>query len=244
VLTLPLFVMVMLLIVQVSQLMVGTVVVHYAAFAAAAARWSGFLPTWAAEQANCASSYFVDPEADNQVVPLLDHKTRYGPGSGGLTFVVAPGSAKYEKIASRPSWLHADLPLAERRPQPDRTHEHGRDISSGPTAPWPPNRAATPRFPPGWRTSWPTPSRTRDRDSILPQQQRTAAGNVPGSPGYRRILLQRDRLAGSSHVTVKHNLALLPGPGRLLARGAPGSAGAPDEVSRRIERQATCMYIP
>ena len=41
VLTLPLFIMVMMMIVQVSQLMIGMVVVHYAAFAAArsAAVW-------------------------------------------------------------------------------------------------------------------------------------------------------------------------------------------------------------
>ena len=41
VLTLPLFIMIMMMIVQVSQLMIGTVVVHYAAFAAArsAAVW-------------------------------------------------------------------------------------------------------------------------------------------------------------------------------------------------------------
>ncbi len=44
VLTLPLFVMILLLIVQVSQLMIGTVVVHYAAYAAAARRPCGFRP--------------------------------------------------------------------------------------------------------------------------------------------------------------------------------------------------------
>ena len=39
VLTVPVFIMIMLLIVQVSQLMIGAVVVHYAAYAAARDKW-------------------------------------------------------------------------------------------------------------------------------------------------------------------------------------------------------------
>ncbi len=58
VLTLPLFIMIMMMIVQVSQLMIGTVVVHYAAFAAArsAAVW---IPAAMAEPEGpcCISSY-------------------------------------------------------------------------------------------------------------------------------------------------------------------------------------------
>ena len=58
VLTLPLFVMVVMLIVQVSQLMVGTIVVHYAAFATArsAVVWiPATLP--APEGRNCISTH-------------------------------------------------------------------------------------------------------------------------------------------------------------------------------------------
>src|SRR5580704_7441428 len=68
VLTLPVFIFVMLMIVQVSQLMIGVVVVHYAAFAAArsAAVWipaSMPAPEWTC----CISSYAVDPDVPDQV---------------------------------------------------------------------------------------------------------------------------------------------------------------------------------
>ena len=70
VLALPLFIFVMLMIVQVSQLMIGVVVVHYAAFAAArsAAVW---IPAAMAgtEGPCCISSYAVDPDAPDQVAP-------------------------------------------------------------------------------------------------------------------------------------------------------------------------------
>src|SRR4051812_39865065 len=81
VITLPLFIVVMMLIVQVSQLMIGTIVVHYAAFAAArsAAVW---IPAAMsdAEGPCCISSYSVDPTAPNQVAPELDpNAADYGP---------------------------------------------------------------------------------------------------------------------------------------------------------------------
>ena len=102
VLTLPVFIMVMLMIVQVSQLMIGTVVVQYAAFAAArsAAVW---IPAGMAvpEGPCCISSYAVDPDAPDNVAPELNPKAAdYGPGSGGLTFKIEPGSPKFNKIAS------------------------------------------------------------------------------------------------------------------------------------------------
>ena len=71
VLTLPVFVIVMLFIVQVSQLMIGTIVVHYAAFAAArsAVVW---IPArlGAEETENCISAYY--PEAEDQLPRVLD----------------------------------------------------------------------------------------------------------------------------------------------------------------------------
>jgi hypothetical protein len=64
VLALPFLVMIVLFIVQVSQLMIGTIVVHYAAYAAAraAAVW---IPAKLSvgEGANCISSYYPDPSA-------------------------------------------------------------------------------------------------------------------------------------------------------------------------------------
>jgi len=45
-------------------------------------------------------------------------------------------------------------------------------------------------------------------------------------------------------VTVKHNLALLPGPGRLLARYVAGPGGAPDQVSQSITNRGTFYTYP
>ncbi len=102
VVTLPLFIFVMLMIVEVSQLMIGVIVVHYAAFAAArsAAVWiPAAMP--APEWAGCISSYAVDPDAPDQVFPELDpNAADYGPANGGLTYKIEPGSAKFQKIAS------------------------------------------------------------------------------------------------------------------------------------------------
>ena len=92
----------MLLIVQVSQLMIGTIVVHYAAFAAArsAAVWiPAAMPD--PEGPCCISSYAVDPERPDQVAPESNPTAAdYGPSSGGMTYLVDPGSPKYQKIAS------------------------------------------------------------------------------------------------------------------------------------------------
>ena len=115
VLTLPLFIMVLLFIVQVSQLMIGQIVVEYAAFAAAraAAVW---IPAGLAggEDSNCISSFSPDPAAPDQVPP-----SPAGPSDGGETFLVAPGQpeVQQDRLGGR-AGLYADLALAEpgRRP--------------------------------------------------------------------------------------------------------------------------------
>jgi len=99
VLTLPLFVMVMLFIVQVSQLMIGTIVVHYAAFAAARAAIVWIPADMPPEGPNCIAAYAIDPETPDQVFPVLNpDDPRYGPAEGGVFFVVSPDSAKYRRI--------------------------------------------------------------------------------------------------------------------------------------------------
>ena len=102
VLTLPIFITIMMMIVQVSQFVIGQVVVQYAAFAAArsAAVW---IPAAMADPEGpcCISSYSVDPDAPDQVPPELNpNAADYGPGSGGQTYKIEPGSPKFDKIAS------------------------------------------------------------------------------------------------------------------------------------------------
>jgi len=45
-------------------------------------------------------------------------------------------------------------------------------------------------------------------------------------------------------VTVNHSLALLPGPGRLLARNVPGPGGSADRVSESIEPAGNVYVYP
>ena len=101
VLTLPLFILVMLFIIQVSQLMIAAAVVQYAAFAAARAAivWipANLGPE---EQANCFGNLcLIDRSAPDTVEPVWDLASgAFGPRNGGLTYVVQPGSPKYQKI--------------------------------------------------------------------------------------------------------------------------------------------------
>ena len=101
VLTLPIFVWVMLFIVQVSQLMIATIAVNYAAFAAArsAIVW---IPANIAgvETENCVAGYTPDLNAQN-LVPVLDPTApNYGPAQGaGDTYIV---SAKRSQVHQDP----------------------------------------------------------------------------------------------------------------------------------------------
>jgi hypothetical protein len=101
VLTLPLFLLVMLFIVKLSQLMIAEVVVHYAAFASArsASVWIPAQLDW--EQPNCISTRQPDPDANDQVFPVLrPEDPGYGPGHGGVTYLVDPSGSKYQKVFS------------------------------------------------------------------------------------------------------------------------------------------------
>jgi len=114
VLTLFPFVLVLLFIVQVSQLMIGTVMVHYAAYASARAAivWIPARLDTLAE--NCVDGYSLDPEATDQVFPAtIPGAPNFAPTTGGLTFLLTPGGTKYEKIASA-AWM-ALMPVCPSR---------------------------------------------------------------------------------------------------------------------------------
>lgn len=114
VLTLPLFVLVLFFIVQVSQLMIGTIVVHYAAYAAARAAIVWIPARLDTLPENCVDGYWLDPDAPDQVFPITDpNSPDFAPGSGGLTYVLAQAGPKYEKIASA-AWM-ALMPICPSR---------------------------------------------------------------------------------------------------------------------------------
>lgn len=79
VLTLPLFMMIVLFIVQVSQLMIGITVVHYAAFAAARAASVWLAAEMPGEPANVVSALSVPPPSWS--TPTLNYSGGSGPPS-------------------------------------------------------------------------------------------------------------------------------------------------------------------
>ena len=242
VLTLPLFIMVLLLIVQVSQLMIGQMVVEYAAFAAAraAAVW---IPadTPYPEGANCIVAFFPDLNAEVQVIPVLDpDDPDYGPAEGGMIYRIEPGGAKFEKIAS--AAVLACMPISPSR-------DVGATLSgTGPLAADIITRAYTAMAPNS--DSGPAAARRiqnklayamantsveikfyhKNSEPPLFQQIGRPYSISPDPDEFRpNELGWQDQIT----VTVRHDLALLPGPGRLLAR----STGAADQVSGSVENR-------
>jgi hypothetical protein len=154
VLTLPVFIYVMMLIVQISQMMIGIIVVHYAAFAAArsAVVWipADLAVLDSTEGPNCLSSYQPDPDADpkNQF-PTIPHTVtvlvngqlitipNVGDGPppfglpGGVTYLVndplqtGVRSTKYEKI--RTAAVMALMPVSP-------SHDYGFSVPASPPA--------------------------------------------------------------------------------------------------------------
>jgi hypothetical protein len=229
VLTLPLFVMILLFIVQVSQLMIGTVVVHYAAWAAAraAAVWipADLSHEDFGEGANCISTYAIDAGAPSP--------------ADGTTYVVASSGVKYEKVLG--AAVLACMPIAPSR-------DLGATLSAQATA-----AADSVAIAYGALSSAASNAKLskRIRNKLAYATANTAvtirffhgnqdpAANPLGADfssarlgTYFRFneVGWRDPLT----VTVTHHLALLPGPGRLLARHVVGPAGTADKVGAKI----------
>jgi hypothetical protein len=122
VLTLPLFVLVLLFIVQVSQLMIGIMMVHYAAFAAARAaivwipaRMGNSIDPSSSVAENCVEQYIPDPGTLDQVPPNDDDRdvASFHPTSGGMTYRITRLGPKEAKILGA-AWM-ACLPICPSR---------------------------------------------------------------------------------------------------------------------------------
>jgi len=258
VLTLPVFIMIMMMIVQVSQFVIGIVVVHYAAFAAArsAAVW---IPAAMAapEGPCCISSYAVDPDAPDQVAPELDPTAAdYGPSSGGLTYKIEPGSPKFNKIAS--AAILACVPISP-----------SRDVGSG--APAAAQMEMDTVLKNAYGTLAPSSSSNAQIGPRLDHKLAYAVQNtdvqirffhknreppleayyeqsyndprdfVPNDYGefYFNEVGWQDTIT----VTVTYQFPLLPGPGRLLARYVAGPSGK-DTVAEAIQNQGSVYTYP
>lgn len=259
VLTVPLFVWVMLFIVQVTQLMIATVVVHYAAYAAArsAAVW---IPQRIGdtEEENWFAWYFPDPEAPQQFPALDPSQPGYGPGPGGVTYRVQPASLKYRKVRqaalaalapicpSRDLGLPIDAEMAQLAALMERafaTLAPGRSVPA----------AILPRLRHKLAYAAGTLQLERWDEALngwvfedVPLTQvrvrffhpNTEPPLVPWyiGPNWEEFFPGAE-LGWQDHVTVTvtHQLALLPGPGQLLASRVLRHPGhVQDTLSRRI----------
>ena len=268
VLTVPVFIMIMLLIVQVSQLMIGAVVVHYAAYAAARAAGVWIPACLGDERENCISSYAPDPEANDQVSPILDASDpHYGPAEGGVTYLVQPDGPKYAKIKAA-----AVLALAPISPSRDLEFTPATDIDIAPMVAALPqvydamtgdSSKQNPRIPQRLqnkvayaaaftkveirffhKNDYPEPPLAPypwlvDSGIVKFDDQHIEPYKYPDEFQFNELGWQ-DPIT----VTVKHELALLPGLGRLLTRFVASPDGKPDPVAEKIKKQGTVYTYP
>ncbi len=221
VLTVPAFAMIFMLIVQISQLMIGIMVVHYAAYATARAAivW---IPadTGGEEGENRISSYLPD----NAGIP-----------GTGEQYTIVPGSPKYQKIemaavlACMPLAPSRDLGLAVDGPERDALHRIYRGLD------------------PAYETNSRIPARidnkfayareaTRIKLSFLHKDDGIEPPLAPWMvpPDIFEFYPNEVGWQDPIQVTVTHQFALLPGPGRLLAREVTSYDGRPDTVAASI----------
>ena len=249
VLVLPFFVMILLFIIQVSQVMIGTVAVHYAAFAAARSAIVWIPANLGEEPANCISAYAIEWEAPYTAEPVWDpDSASFGPSDEnqveGLTYVVAPQGPKYEKIYT--AAVLACMPISPSRDLGLSPEGGGPTIAAAIKKAYrsmSPGSAGNPRISPridnklayAMRNTWievrffHANTEPPLRDYSLWVRDDRGEGI-----GYRENeLAWRDPIT----VTVHHNMALLPGPGRFLARTEPRMDR--DEVAETIQGAGT-----
>ena len=224
VLTVPIFVMVVLLIVQVSQLMIGIALVHYSAYAAArsAIVW---IPadTGGDEGENRISDRFLD---DNAGIPSDDENDK--------TYTIRPGSAKYRKIELAAAM--ACMPIA---PSRDLGYRIGGETVASLQNIY---RSLDPNYEMNARIA----KRLENKLAYCLEHSRIKISFLHRDvdPPLQRWDVPPDRdefydnevgWQDAIKVTVTHRFALLPGMGRILGRST-NSLSRSDRVSQSIDR--------
>jgi hypothetical protein len=249
--TLPFFVMIVLFIVQVSQLMIGLIVVQYAAYAAArsAAVWIPARVDDGPELENCLSFYVPDPDAPEQFFPILDSSDEaYGPSVGGVTYRVMSGTAKFEKIRS--AAVMACAPIS-----PSRATEAALSVGGSYMADA--LDATFDQMAPNTQSGR-AAIRRRMRNKVAYAWENTFVEIRFFHPNSEPPLVWYDKAPDPDEfreprelgwqdpvtVTVHYNMALLPGVGRFLAKPEYSPDGKPDKVAASIVRQGNQRVIP
>ena len=236
VLTVPAFMMIVLFIIQVSQLMVGTMVVNYAAFAAARAAvvWiPADIGTSLVERENVLDGTVVQSSsAPNSLeMPV---------GAGN------PNSIKYQKILG--AAVLACAPIS-----PSRDLQNSTSLPSWVTQAQDVMVALYPLLAPGSASNPRISQRLRNKlaysyqntfISIEWMEVPHPVADAEDGPSYNPHLHPDPNVPAWNPnevgwedpvtVTVTHRFALLPGPGRFLAARLVPSNGIPDRVSGTI----------
>lgn len=259
VLTMPIFIMIVMFIVQVSQLMIGTMVVNYAAFAAArsASVWlpaqvidrnrglwenENVVPAPASDSTPIVLSYYDEPLQD-------DAAARWVYSAGGAS----PQSAKFAMVFR--AGVLACTPLGPSRDLGYQTQVMSEDIQGTVRTLYArlvPQSQAVPRIAQRLdnkvayafentfvRVQW-YDKNSRSGPTYNPRVAvRDTDGRVLYDDSGDAVRTWNPQEVGWQDpltVTVTHNFALLPGPARFLATFLVRADGQPDRVSHRIER--------
>lgn len=239
VLTFPFLVMMVMFIVQISQLMIAQVTIHYAAFAGARAAI-----VWiASDRAGIASELNDGAEVQNRLSAMpravedLHYRIDIPPDSGSL---------KLNRI--RLAVLQGLMPLAPSRDLPNQgsssqsarlaiavqQHAYGVLLPSSRSNTRLPTRIANKLKYADQNTQvyldWMDGFNSRGRDSV-----NTATYNPIGHP---TAIYRPNEVGWQDPITVRviHQYALLPGPGRFLAARLVRADGGLDRVSPMINR--------
>jgi hypothetical protein len=231
VLTVPLFIMLMLLAVQITQLMIGQIVVHYAAFAAArsAAVW---VPARIEEPLELAN--WINQRQYSGTEPLGD---------------VANTSPKLAQIHRA-----AALACVSIAPSRDLGIGDAGDITTlalvAVFSAYSPTAGTNSRLPVRLANKWAYAFRATDVElSTFHRRYGPGYRDEPplwdSNPWSVEAYYKATEIGWRDEITVKvtHHFALLPGPGKLLARRANESF-RPDTVSPSISRAGSVYYIP
>ena len=229
VLAAPLFIMLMMLAVQITQLMIGLMTVHYAAFAAIRSA-----SVWIPARLEPGSL-----EGENRVGQGRMLISRY---AGGSEYLIEPGGQKFEQI--RRAAALACVPIG-----PSRDYGIGNpgDIAGALQTAYQslaPAAMVNPRIPQRLASKW------AYADAATSIEIRIFHPDVeppliqyppwlPESEFTENEIGWRDQV----QIRVTHHFALLPGPGRLLARRANESRYQ-DEISPQISQQNAVYTIP